>query len=324
MRDVPVLDIQSVSRTFDKGKFTAVENVSLEIQQGKIHSLIGPNGAGKTTLVKMVATILRPSSGRILINGYDTESHIFLARKSMGLVLGGDLGFYPRATAEQNLRFFADIADVETKKIKNEVQRVLEYVELTEWATARVNTFSRGMKQRLHIARSLMGDPALLLLDEPTTGLDPDVALTIRILIKNLSQSGKSILLTSHTMSEIEGLSTNISVIGAGKIHYTGELNDVIKRAGVSATTRATIRAEDMKIIDNIRKLPQVKDIRTLPAGGHWDVTIIWAGKISTEEANTIVHRNFERENANPPLDLASRVANLEDAYLSMAKELKR
>lgn len=324
MYSEPILEIQEVRRTFNKGKFIAVDNVSLAINKGEIHALIGPNGAGKTTLVKMVSTILDPSAGRILINGFDTKRQVSSARRNLGVVLGGDLGFYPRATAEQNMKFFADIAGIDVRRIKVEVDRVLEIVELNDRRKSRVNTFSRGMMQRMHIARALLGDPSLLVLDEPTTGLDPDIALTIRKLIGDLQKEGKAILMTSHTMSEIEGLASDISVIGAGKLALTGKLKDVIKHSGVSVTSTLTLQAEDLHALAPLKAVSAVKEIRKTPRGAHWALTIIWKNETTVENANSELHALFKQNGVSVPIDLFSRPANLEDAYLAMASELRR
>lgn len=324
MYSEPILDIQEVRRTFNKGKFIAVDNVSLAINKGEIHALIGPNGAGKTTLVKMVSTILDPSAGRILINGLDTKRQVSSARRNLGVVLGGDLGFYPRATAEQNMKFFADIAGIDVRRIKVEVDRVLEIVELNDRRKSRVNTFSRGMMQRMHIARALLGDPSLLVLDEPTTGLDPDIALTIRKLIGDLQKEGKAILMTSHTMSEIEGLASDISVIGAGKLALTGKLKDVIKHSGVSVTSTLTLHAEDLHVLALLKAVSAVKEIRKTPRGAHWALTIIWKNETTVENANSELNALFKQNGVSVPIDLFSRPANLEDAYLAMASELRR
>lgn len=319
-----VLDVRNVSRTFNKGNFVAVDKVSFSIHKGEIHALIGPNGAGKTTIVKMVATILDPSSGEIYVDGYNAQKHVSKARGKLGLVLGGDLGFYPRATAEQNLRFFADIAGLAPREIAAEVDRVLEIVELCGQKKDRVNTFSRGMIQRMHIARALLGNPALLILDEPTTGLDPDIALTIRNVIDTLRNEEKAILLTSHTMSEIEGLANQISVIGGGRIHLTGMLTDVLKYADVSVVTTLSVRAEELNILLPLNKIASMRELRKTSRGGYWDIKIIWSGEMQMHEANKIIKQLFNREGLEPPVDLFTRPVTLEDAYLALASELRR
>ena len=168
--------------------FVAVEDVSLDVGAGQVHGLLGPNGAGKTTTVRMCATLLAPTSGEVWVDGIDAVRHPERARSRLGLVLGGELGFYPRATARDNLLFFADIQGLDARRRHSAVMDALERVGLVEAASRKAGELSRGMRQRLHLARALLGSPALLLLDEPTTGLDPDVALQVRDLVRELAQ----------------------------------------------------------------------------------------------------------------------------------------
>ncbi|MBM6980404.1 MAG: ABC transporter ATP-binding protein, partial [Actinomyces succiniciruminis] len=176
-----------LSRTFGKERFVAVDDLSLSVTPGQVHALLGPNGAGKTTTVRMCATLLAPTAGQIQVDGIDAVRHPEAARARLGLVLGGELGFYPRATALDNLLFFADLQGLDRRRRRQAVDRALERMGLADAATRKAGAFSRGMLQRLHLARALLGSPPLLLLDEPTTGLDPDVALQVRDLIRELA-----------------------------------------------------------------------------------------------------------------------------------------
>ncbi|MDK6274996.1 ABC transporter ATP-binding protein [Pseudoglutamicibacter cumminsii] len=320
----PALEFRNVSRTYDKGKFTAVNDVSLTVEPAQIHALIGPNGAGKTTLVKMAASILDPTRGEVIVNGHNVTTQSQQARRDVGLALGGELGFYPRANAIKNLRFFANVAGIPAKNIPAETERVLEAVGLSQNGNQKVNSFSRGMVQRLHIARALLGHPALLVMDEPTNGLDPDIALSIRALLKDLANNGHAVFLTSHTMSEIEDVSHVISVIGAGRIHFTGGLTEVVNYAGVTATTTATIHAGDTEIVEALRSQPQVKELRQSPKGARWGLTVFWESGQTPAQIQAEVQRIFREHSIEIPNDLVTRQPTLEEAYLSLAGELKR
>lgn len=223
-----ILQVKHLIETYkDKNqKFQALDDVSFTIDQGEILALLGPNGAGKTTTVSIIGGYLLPTSGQVILNGRD----ITTARKrpSIGVSFGGELGFYRNATAKQNLQFFADLAKVPFRKQKTEIQRVLSIVELDNVANKKVGKFSKGMTQRLHIARSLLNSPSLLLLDEPTSGLDVEIAQSVHKTIKKLADSGISILLTSHTMSEVEKLAKNVVILGAGKVFFTGTVSAVL------------------------------------------------------------------------------------------------
>lgn len=205
------------------------------INPGEIVGLLGPNGAGKTTTVRMCATLLTPTSGRVFVDGIDAVAHPSAARRRTGLVLGGDAGFYSRASARKNLLFFADVAGVRTGDRRKRVADALAAVSLTDRANDPVRDFSRGMKQRLHIARALLGRPSLLLLDEPTTGLDPQIAVEIRALIRSLADDGAGILLTSHHLGEVEQLADRVQVIAQGREIAAGTVAEIAAASG-SAT----------------------------------------------------------------------------------------
>lgn len=229
-----VLECERLVRTFDRGRFLAVDDLSLSLGAGEVHGLLGPNGAGKTTTVRMCATLLTPDRGQVVVVGIDAVRRPERARRELGLVLGGDLGFYPRASARDNLLFFADVAGVSSRARRDEVDRVLARVALSDRADEKVGSYSRGMKQRLHVARALLGRPPLLPLDEPTTGSDPDSALQVRDLVRELAEDGAAILLTSHSLPEVEELATVITVIGAGRVAVRGKcrMSPVLPESG--------------------------------------------------------------------------------------------
>lgn len=228
------LHVENISKIYGKkDKFAAVNNVSFDINPGEIVSLIGPNGAGKTTIVSMIGGYIEKTSGKILVNG-----KLKNYKNDIGVSFGGDLGFYGNVSAYDNLNFYADLANVPYKERKKEVHRVLEIVSLGDVKNKKVKYFSKGMNQRLHIAKSLLNSPSLLLLDEPTNGLDVEVAKEIRDTIKKLTiEENVSILLTSHIMCEIETLSDRIILIGGGNIKFEGSLMDIINYSGLPAGT---------------------------------------------------------------------------------------
>ncbi|WP_407885482.1 ABC transporter ATP-binding protein [Levilactobacillus sp. N40-8-2] len=250
-----VLSVRNLSKTFrSKGEqFNAVVNVSFDIQKGEIVSLLGPNGAGKTTTVSMIGGYLLPTNGEVLINGENRFQKKMPPK--VGIVFGGDLGFYGRATALDNLLFFADLARLPHREQLGEARRVMDIVDLTNVANKKVQFFSKGMKQRLHIARALLGNPPLLLLDEPTNGLDVEIANEIHHTIKQLAQQGVSVLLTSHTMSEIESLTDYVYLIGAGKIYTSGTVREIVQQSNVHHINRpATLEESYLAIAPHLRR----------------------------------------------------------------------
>ncbi|WP_172996982.1 ABC transporter ATP-binding protein, partial [Lactobacillus helveticus] len=212
-----------------------------------------PNGAGKTTIVSIIGGYLLPTSGSVIVDGQDIIKS--RSRDNIGVSFGGDLGFYGRATAKQNLSFFADLAKIPYRKQKKEIERVLDLVDLTSDMNNKVQFFSKGMKQRMHIARALLGDPKLILLDEPTDGLDVEIATNIRKVIKDLAQTNTSILLTSHMMSEVEALSNQIILLGAGKIYAKGTVEEIIEMSNVKRIDRpATLEESYLALAPKLRR----------------------------------------------------------------------
>ena len=197
---------------------TALDGVDLAIEDGELLGLLGPNGAGKTTLVKILATILLPTSGTARILGHDVVDQTAAVRPLLGIVLGGERGLYSRLTARQNLRYWAALYKVPTPVGRKRADALLERVGLAERADEAVERFSRGMKQRLHLARGLIGDPRVLFLDEPTTGMDPVAAREFRSLVGELRGEGRTILLTTHDMAEAEALCDRVALIDHGRL----------------------------------------------------------------------------------------------------------
>jgi len=196
----------------------AVKDVSFEVKPGELFGLLGPNGAGKTTTVKMLTTLLIPTGGSATIMGLDIVKQADQIRPLIGFIFGGERGLYWRLSGYDNLRYFASLYYVEPKLAEKRIQMLLEMVGLKDRASERVEGYSRGMKQRLHIARALIHDPQVLFLDEPTIGLDPVGAREMRQAVLNLQSEKKTILLTTHYMFEADALCQRIAVINHGEI----------------------------------------------------------------------------------------------------------
>lgn len=196
----------------------AVDDVSFEIADGELFGLLGPNGAGKTTTVKMLTTLLIPTSGTATIDGKDVVKEAEGIRQNIGFIFGGERGLYWRLSAADNLRYFASLYNVDPEISAKRIPYLLELVGLKGREKEKVEGYSRGMKQRLHIARSLIHDPKILFLDEPTIGLDPVGARELRAVVRDLQNEKKTILLTTHYMFEADALCQRIAVINKGNI----------------------------------------------------------------------------------------------------------
>jgi ABC-2 type transport system ATP-binding protein len=228
---VPAIEFDSVSRTYKTrpGVFRrrtievqALTDVSFSVEAGELFGLLGPNGAGKTTSIKILTTLLLPSSGKARVLGHDPASEPAKVRPLIGYVFGGDRGLYDRLSAKDNLSYFADVYRVPLREKGRRIDELLEVVGLKGRERERVETFSRGMRQRLHIARGLLHDPPVIFLDEPTIGLDPVGARELRETVSSLRDAGKTILLTTHYMYEADELCGRVAVINGGRVVAEG------------------------------------------------------------------------------------------------------
>src|SRR5881398_342244 len=210
----------------------AVRGIDFEVSEGELFGLLGPNGAGKTTTIKMLVTLLIPSAGTARVLGHDVVRDAQAVRKQIGYVFGGDRGAYERLSGLDNLRYFSELYGVPPKVQKRRIPELLELVGLMGREKERVEGYSRGMKQRLHIARGLLHDPPVVFLDEPTIGVDPVGARDLRATIASLTDAGKTVLLTTHYMFEADELCDRIAVINHGTIVAHGTPQEL--KAGVA------------------------------------------------------------------------------------------
>jgi len=209
-------------RRHDRGATRiALDGVTLRVAVSSVHGLLGPNGAGKTTLVKILSTILLPTSGTARVMGRDVVSETALVRPLVGLALGGERGLYNRLTARQNLRYWGSLYGLSRAAAVRRSEALLDAVGLADRADDRVETYSRGMKQRLHLARGLVGDPAVLFLDEPTSGLDPVGAREFRDMVRGLRRTGCTVVLATHDMAEADALCDEVTFIDHGVVLAT-------------------------------------------------------------------------------------------------------
>jgi ABC-2 type transport system ATP-binding protein len=201
--------------------FTAVDHVNLQVEKGTVFGFLGPNGAGKSTTIRMLCTLLTPSSGTAMVAGFDLIREPAEVRRKIGLV-SEKLILYPRLTAAENLMFFGRMYGMEKSHLRKRIDELLGLVQLTPFRDKLVGGFSSGMRQRVNIMRGLLHDPEILFLDEPTTALDPQSTRFVRDLVKDLRAHGRTIVLTTHIMEEADELSDQIEIIDHGKIIGSG------------------------------------------------------------------------------------------------------
>ncbi len=294
----------------------AVQDVSFLVEQGELFGVLGPNGAGKTTTVKMLTTILLPTSGSGTIFGFDLAKETGEIRKRIGFTFGGARGLYGRLTAKDNLRYFAELYALEPAFAKKRIPQMLELVGLLDRADDRVETFSSGMQQRLHLARALLHDPEVLFLDEPTVGIDPVGARELRQTVKSLQQAGKTILLTTHYMAEAEELCDRIAIVDHGKVIALDTPAALRRRISPESVVEITVSHNDAAAIEKM-----------LTALG---------GKIRIESSTSLTEKHFSLYTPDPEIVLAAispalqnkviqglqvRNQTMEDVYIAIIKD---
>jgi ABC-2 type transport system ATP-binding protein len=239
----------------------AVRGISFEVAEGELFGLLGPNGAGKTTTIKMLITLLLPTAGEARVLGYDVVHDAREVRKRIGYVFGGDRGLYERLSGLDNLRYFAELYGVTGRKQKQRIGEVLELVGLSGREKERVEGYSRGMRQRLHIARGILHDPQVVFLDEPTIGVDPVGARELRLMIAGLVQAGKTVLLTTHYMFEADSLCDRIAVIAGGRIVGEGTPAKLKEVVADRTVVEVEVFGVDDATVARLRELPGVTSI---------------------------------------------------------------
>lgn len=314
MPTTPLLEVEGVSRSFERsaGVRWAVKDVTLALSAGEIVTLLGPNGAGKTTLMKMISTLLEPTAGDIRVSGIDVVRNPSKAKSNLALVLGGDRGFFMRASAAENLRYFASLAGVPHRKRGDRIEELLTAVSLFDRRNEKVETFSRGMKQRLHLARGLLAAPPLVLLDEPTIGLDPESAQALRHLVRNLGNDGKGVLLTTHYLHEAEELSDRSLVIIDGRIAVEGRAADIAAAGNLGQVTVLTANVFPGGTVARLRTLPAARHVRLETVHGRMLLTVGWEAGEPNLAALSEVVSSMQIES------LVTRPATLEEGYLAL------
>jgi len=324
MTDGPAIETHDVRRVFTARKgflfnevvrTEALRGVDLEVRRGEIFGLLGPNGAGKTTIVKVLSTLLLPTSGTARVLGLDVVEESAKLRPRIGLVLGGERGVYTRVSGRENLRYFADLYGLPLARRSARIQEVLDRVGLTENADRRVEEYSRGMKQKLHIARGILHEPEMLFLDEPTIGLDPKSARETRKLIRGLVADGVTIFLTTHYMFEAEELCGRVAVISRGRIVARDTIAGLRRLVGGDRTLEVEGYGFEDAEVARLRGLPGVSKVLSEEFGPRLRYTLrVRSGELTEE----LVRASLT---GHPELTVRERQTGLEDIYLDLVEE---
>ena len=297
----------------DYGEFTAVESLDLKIEEGEMFGFIGPNGAGKSTTIRFLATLLRASRGEGSVNGHSITKNPMDVRRSVGYMPDA-FGVYDGMKVWEFLDFFAVAYKIGRTQRKQVIRDVLELLDLTYKRDDYVNGLSRGMKQRLCLAKTLVHDPPVLILDEPASGLDPRARVEVKALLKELRRMGKTILISSHILTELADCCTSIGIIERGQLLMHGPIDDVYRRIQGTPTVVCQMGSNFDKGLSIIRSNPDVRDVQVEGQ----KVTIEFASPES-ETGNllkTLVNQEVEVSN------FGIREPNLEDVFMMVTKGL--
>lgn len=318
---LPTVRVENLSRDYhtsvgvikrQKRTIHALKNISLEVHSGEIFGLVGPNGAGKTTLIKILTTLLLPTSGRAEVLGYDVDRQAHHIRPRVNFIFGGERGLYWRISGYDNLRYFADLYYVDRKVAEQRGRELLQMVGLWERRDERVEGYSKGMKQRLHIAKALINDPQVLFLDEPTIGLDPVAARQLRELITEIRGRNVTIFLTSHYMWEMEMLCDRLAVLKTGEIVTLDTPANLKRYVKGLEVVELQVLGGLSGVTERLNARPDVT-ATSVSSSGH-----VQTLRVQTNDAAAAV---AEIREALPEVDLSRLVVrppNLEDAYVQL------
>lgn len=308
--------LEAMEFRYPKRKRFSVSGVSFSVKAGEILSLLGPNGAGKTTLLRILSGLILPSSGTVVINNHNMLSDEAGARRSLGLVLGEERSFYYRLSGAQNLEFFGGLYRLHRRSLREDIGRLLALVGLESDAGLQYMRYSTGMKKRLALARALLHDPQVLLLDEPNSGIDPGSARAIRETICRLKHSGKTILLTTHDMTEAERLSDRIAFLNRGRLVRVGsieEFRSTINRRQLDIRFRTDspmTRESLSRLTDLLQQIAPTAQATAFENG----ISIVYNGSFDMNAVlQTVCERGGELE------QVRTSGPTLEDVFLKLA-----
>ena len=223
-----MLEVKNLTKKF--GDLTAVNNISFSVGKGEVFGLLGENGAGKTTTLRLLATMLKPTSGTAIVGGFDLIREPEKVRSCIGILFGGETGLYDRLTAAENIAYFGELNNMDKAAIKERIKELTSIFGMEEYINKKAGKFSKGMRQKVAFARSIVHNPDIMLFDEPTSGLDVSAIRNVHEFIQRCRQEGKTIILSSHTMSEVEKLCDRIGIIHKGNLVAVGTIDEIISK----------------------------------------------------------------------------------------------
>jgi len=306
-----MIKIRGFTKRYDH--FVAVDNLDLDIEQGDVFGFIGPNGAGKTTTIRFLATLLKPTAGQAWINGYSVTKQIDEVKRSIGF-MPDTFGVYDGMKVWEFLDFFATAYGLPRSKRRALIDDVLDLVDLTVKRDTLVNGLSRGMQQRLCLAKTLVHDPPVLILDEPASGLDPRARVEMKALLHELQKMGKTILISSHILPELSDFCSKIGIIERGRLLAAGPVKDVIRsiRQNRVITIVTATRHEGCEVL--LAHHPQVRNL----SAGEREYKFEFVGN---DEDVVKLHRELVRQDV-PVVWIEEEEADLEEAFMKITQGL--
>jgi ABC-2 type transport system ATP-binding protein len=304
-----MIETKKLCKSF--GDLVAVDNLDLHIDAGDIFGFIGPNGAGKTTTMRVLVTLLEPTSGEAFIDGLNVRKQGKDVRRRVGY-MPDFMGVYDDLKVFEYLEFFAAAFGIEYSKRESIVDGVLELTDLVSKRDAAVDSLSRGMQQRLGLARVLIHDPKVLILDEPASGLDPRARIEIRELLRELKRMGKTIMISSHILSELEEICDRIGIIERGQFVFSGSLEEIRPRLGIQSKVRVKVVGDESKAIELLTALPQIQQVENV--GDYLSVTFREGAVTDGLIARTLVHGGVDLVYLQP------EQLKLDEAFLKLTK----
>ncbi|MED1781645.1 ABC transporter ATP-binding protein [Brevibacillus fortis] len=304
-----MIQIQNLRKRY--GKMEALKGLSLEIDKGTVFGFVGPNGAGKSTTMSILATLLEPTSGRAYVGGYEVTKHPKEVRKLIGY-MPDFFGVYDNLTAEEYLDFYGANYDIPAAERKQIIPQLLELVNLTHKRDAFVDSLSRGMKQRLGLARSLVHNPEVLILDEPASGLDPRARIELREILKELRDMGKTIIISSHILPELAEMCDVIGIVEEGNLVAFGRVDEIYSKMQEQRVLRIRLLDRVDEAMTRLREMPVITKVTR---EGNWVV----AGFTGNDEEQVELLRELA-VSGYPVAAFNEAVGDLEEIFLEITK----
>ena len=307
-----MIEVKNITKKY--GNFTAVDNINFKIEEGEIIGLLGPNGAGKSTTMNMITGYIEPTEGEIVINGYDISKKPRKAKSQIGYMPEG-VPLYSDLTVKEFVTYMAELKKVDRKTRKEKVEKIIEQTGLKDVEKKLTRNLSRGYKQRVSMAGALVGKPKILILDEPTVGLDPKQITEIRALIKELGKT-HTVILSSHILSEVSQICNKVIIINKGKIVAVDTPENLEKKVANNNTTYVTVEDTENKMETIKETIPEIKEIKLIKENE--DGTKQYALESDKDvDLRKIVFNEFAKENITI-FEMKKADTTLEDAFMKL------